>query len=171
MTTAEGTASAGSSSASHRMTDELASDANRLKHTAAERAKQEADVRKVDAARAAKSASSALDKADAELDRDANAPRWLTAAFHQAAGSIERLASNVEGRSTDELGREVSRFARDHPGAFLAASAAAGFAAARFLRAGADYQHHHQQQNQGGYGAETSAQAAPAQFAGQGGMA
>ena len=52
MTTAEGTASAGSSSASHRMTDELASDANRLKHTAAERAKQEADVRKVDAARA-----------------------------------------------------------------------------------------------------------------------
>ena len=49
--------------------------------------------------------------------------------------------------------------------------AAAGFAAARFLRAGADYQHHHQQQNQGGYGAETSAQAAPAQFAGQGGMA
>ena len=166
MTTAEGTASAGSSSASHRMTDELASDANRLKHTAAERAKQEADVRKVDAARAAKSASSALDKADAELDRDANAPRWLT-----AAGSIERLASNVEGRSTDELGREVSRFARDHPGAFLAASAAAGFAAARFLRAGADYQHHHQQQNQGGYGAETSAQAAPAQFAGQGGMA
>ena len=108
MTTAEGTASAGSSSASHRMTDELASDANRLKHTAAERAKQEADVRKVDAARAAKSASSALDKADAELDRDANAPRWLTAAFHQAAGSIERPAPSSPHRPPPGSPRRAS---------------------------------------------------------------
>ena len=50
MTTTEGTASAGSSSASQRMGGELASDANRLKDTATNRATQEAEVRKSEAA-------------------------------------------------------------------------------------------------------------------------
>jgi hypothetical protein len=178
MTTTEGTASAGSSSASQRTGGELASDANRLKDTATHRAKQEAEVRKSEAARAAKSASSALDKAVGELELDDSAPGWLKSAFKQAADGIDRIAETAEGRSVDDLGRDVSRFAREHPGAFLAASAAAGFAAARFLRAGADYQHDHQpQQSQGGYGQTaggqatsgqtTSGLAAPVQYAGQ----
>lgn len=37
------------------------------------------------------------------------------------------------------MDHNVSRFARENPGSFLAASAAAGFAAARFFRAGADH--------------------------------
>jgi hypothetical protein len=140
------------------MEGELASDANRLKDTAKDRARQEAEVRKSEAARAAKSASSALDKAAGELEADENAPSWLKSAFRQAAGSIDRLAQSAEGRSVDDMGREATRFARENPGAFLAASAAAGFAAARFVRAGADYQHDHQQ-----------IQAVPTQYAGQGG--
>lgn len=171
MTTTEGTAPAGSSSSSQAMGGELASDANRLKETAKDRARQEAEVRKGEAARAAKSASSALDKAAGELEHDENAPRWLKSAFRQAAGGIDRLAQTAETRSADDLGREATRFAREHPGAFLAASAAAGFAAARFLRAGADYKHDHQswqgQESQSGYGQGAGPQSAPVQYAGQ----
>ena len=141
MTTADKTVSGGSSTSSMR--EELSDDANRLSQTAKDRANQEIESRKGQAAGVARSTSSALDKAAGELEKDQQVPGWLSSAFRQAASSIERMAGEVEGRSPDQIGREVNRFARQHPGSFLAASAAAGFAAARFLRAGAEYESHH----------------------------
>jgi hypothetical protein len=118
--------------------DELKEDAAHLRHAVEDRARAEAETRKGQAADALGSASSALGNAADELERNADAPDWLAAAVKQAAGKIDAMASQIEGRTIDEIGQNVADFARKNPGAFLAASAAAGFAAARVLRAGAD---------------------------------
>lgn len=146
MTTAETIRSGQSSSSTSGSStkDELKADADRLESTAKDRASEEADKRKSQATRTARSASDALEKAAGELDSDQNAPAWLSSAFRETAKGIDSFAGEVENRSPEQMGREVSRFARQHPTSFLAASAAAGFAAARFLRAGADYRQHHQ---------------------------
>ncbi len=144
MATTEMTRSGGASSSSQGVGGEIAHDAGRLKDAAMDRAKQEAETRKGEATKAAKSASTALGKAAEDLKQDANAPDWLASAFEQTASGIQRFASGVDNQTPEQIGREVSQFARQSPAAFLAASAAAGFAAARFLRAGAEYQHHHQ---------------------------
>jgi len=123
--------------------DELKEDAGRLRHTIEDRAKQEAETRKGQAANVLGSASAALGNAADELERNADAPDWLASAVKQAAGKIDAMAGQIEGRNIDEIGRTVASFARQNPGAFLAASAAAGFAAARVLRAGIDKSHEH----------------------------
>lgn len=139
MTTQTRSVASGSTSSTSEFKDEVSADANRLKDTATNRAKEEADVRKGQATQTAHSASSALRTAADELEQDRNSPEWLSSAARQAAGGIERFAGEIEGRSPEEIGHNVSRFARENPGTFLAASAAAGFAAARFFRAGADH--------------------------------
>ena len=139
-TTSSGLQSSGSSGSDAK--DELQSDAARLKESAKHRASDEAEKQKSQAAQTARSASDALEKAAGELDGDRNAPDWLTAAFRETAKGIDRFAGQVDGRSPEQMSRDVRRFAREHPTSFLAASAAAGFAAARFLRAGADYRQH-----------------------------
>lgn len=127
--------------------DELKEDAAHLRHAVEDRARDEAETRKGQAADALGSASSALNNAADELERNVDAPDWLAAAVKQAAGKIDAMARQIEGRTIDEMGQNVADFARRNPGAFLAASAAAGFAAARVLRAGAarnDEPHHGQ---------------------------
>lgn len=150
MTTEQGAMSTGGAGETAQVRDELKHDAQRLKDTAGQRAKQEVETRKGEAVRVAGSASSALQNAAGELENDPDAPQWLSTAMQKAASQIERLAGEIENRSVDDLGREVSRFAREHPAAFLAASAATGFAAARMLRAGADKKHHDQSGGQAG---------------------
>ena len=153
MTTQTRSVSSGSTSSTSEFKDEVSADANRLKDTATHRAKEEAEARKGQAAQTAQSASSALRGAADELEQDRNSPEWLSSAARQAAGGIERFAGEIQGRSADEIGRNVSRFARENPGTFLAASAAAGFAAARFFRAGADHRaDHHSETQSTGYG-------------------
>lgn len=51
-----------------------------------------------------------------------------------AAGRLERLATDLRGRDVDELAREVGRFARKRPAAFVGATLVAGIMAARFLK-------------------------------------
>ena len=137
-----------SSAGSHSSTrEEVKADADRLAGTAKRRASEEAEKRKGEAARTAHCASDALHKAATHLDNADEAPAWLASAFRSAASTIDSMAGKVEGRSAEDLGRNASRFARDNPAAFIAASAAAGFAAARFLRAGAEFQHHEQPDN------------------------
>jgi hypothetical protein len=127
---------------SSRVRDELKHDAEHLKDMVHDRAQQEAESHKDQAAHAAGSASSALHTAADELRDDPDAPEWLTSALQQAARKIEGMASQLEGRNVSDIGHDVTHFARDNPGAFLAASVAAGFAAARVLRAGADKKRH-----------------------------
>src|SRR3546814_14587439 len=50
--------------------------------------------------------------------------------------SVQNLADKLDNKSAGELTEEIRRFGRQQPAMFLAASAAAGFAAARLLRAG-----------------------------------
>lgn len=121
---------------------DLKADADRLAHTAKDKASEKAAEYKSQATRTARSASEALQKAAGDLDRDNDAPGWLSSAFRETAKGIDRFARKIDGRSPEQMGREVTGFAREHPTTFLAASAAAGFAAARFLRAGADHQSH-----------------------------
>lgn len=122
--------------------EEVSSDAARLAQTAKDRLDQAADGQKQAAVGVAQSATSALDRAVDALRQDDGAPDWLTKAFETTASQIKGLASSIEGKNIDELRRNVSEFARTNPMAFLAASAAAGFAAARFLRAGSEYKTH-----------------------------
>lgn len=140
--------------------DELRHDAGRLKDSLGARAKQEAESRKGQAAQVAGSASSALDTAARDLRDNPEAPEWMASALQQAARRIESLASHVDGRNIDELGDEVAEFARRNPGTFLAASAAAGFAAARVLRAGVDRKRHEHSGEQSGGGNGNAARSA-----------
>lgn len=132
-----------SSSGASDVKEELSGDAQRLKDTAQQRAEQEANAQKGKATSAAHSTSSALGKAAEQLRKDDNAPSWLSSAFETTAREIDRFASGIENKDASELRRDVTDFARQSPTAFLAASALAGFAAARFMRAGSEYQSHH----------------------------
>lgn len=133
--------------------EEFGRDAERLKETAADRARQEAEKGKGQAARTAQSASSALRSAAGELENDDSAPAWLASAVRQTADKLGQLAGQVDNRSVDDIQQQVVRFARSNPATFLAASAAAGFAAARVLRAGADHRSHEAGQDTStGYG-------------------
>lgn len=129
--------------------DELKHDADRLKDTVGTRAKEEAESRKGQAVHMAGSASSALNTAAEDLRGNPDVPDWMASALQQSARKIESLAQHVDGRSIDQLGQDVSEFARRSPGTFLAASAAAGFAAARVLRAGMDKKRHDRDDGQG----------------------
>lgn len=122
--------------------EELKQDGSRLAQDAMSRAKEQAEGRKNEAADLAGSASRAFETAARDLREDADVPDWAASALQQAARGIEGLASHLKGRSIDELGAEVSEFARRNPGTFLAASAAIGFAASRVLRAGVDKKSH-----------------------------
>ena len=149
----------GQSAGSTSMRDELSSDASRLTQTAAARAEQAADSGKQQATTTAHAFSSAIDKAASALRDDDKAPDWLTSAFEKTAQQVEQLARTVEGKDISEIRRGVTDFARQSPVAFLAASAAVGFVAARFLRAGSEYQTRQEQDRQnfaGGTGGSTS---------------
>ena len=119
-------------------TSELRSDAQQLGTTAANRLHSEVDARKSTAATQAKSVSSALERAAGDLDQ--NSPEWLKSTFQQGAQQIQRFADALEQKDSRQLMSEVEGFARQRPGMFLAACAAAGFAAARLFKAGGEQQ-------------------------------
>ncbi len=124
--------------------EELGHDTAHLGDTLKSRAKQEAETGKNKALGIAESATRALGAAADQLRDNPDAPEWMAAGLQKVARQVDQLAGNLEGRSMDDLSREASRFARENPGTFLAAAAAAGFAAARLFRAGADHQRHGQ---------------------------
>ncbi len=114
--------------------NELLSDAKNVGSSAVNRLHSEVDARKGDAATQAKSVSTAIEQAAGGLDP--NAPAWLKSAFEQGAQQVQKFASTLEQKDSRELVSDVSDFARNSPGTFLAACAAAGFAAARIFKAG-----------------------------------
>ncbi len=124
--------------------EEISGDAARLAHTAKDKLDQAAEGQKKTVTSAARSATAAIDRAASALREDDAAPEWLTRGFESAARQIENFAGSIEGKNVDDLRRSVTRFARENPTMFLAASAAAGFAAARFLRAGSEFKTHRQ---------------------------
>lgn len=142
--------------------EELRSDAKDIGQAARQRLDSKASEGKEQTTQAARSTSSALGKAAEELRQDEGTPDWLASAFEKSAREIDRFAGSLEGKDMQAIRRDVAGFARRSPVAFLAASAVAGFAAARVLRAGSDYQHHEQADGQAGaaqmpYGSGTQA--------------
>jgi ribosomal protein L12E/L44/L45/RPP1/RPP2 len=129
--------------------EEVSGDAARLAQTAKDRIDQAAEGQKQAVTGAARSATSAIDRAVSALREDDGAPDWLTKAFETTARQIEGIAGSIEGKNIDELRQNVTQFARQNPMAFLAASAAAGFAAARFLRAGSEFKTHQSEGSDG----------------------
>lgn len=115
--------------------NELRADAQHLSSAAGNRLHSEIDSRKGTAADQAKSVSSAIERAADELDD--SSPQWLRSAFQSSAQQIQRFADTLERKDSREILSEVRSFARDNPTTFLAACAAAGFAAARLFKAGA----------------------------------
>lgn len=121
---------------------ELASDAKTLGAAARGKVEEQATAGKEQATQAARSTSSALNKA-VDAMRDGNeTPEWLTKGFERAAREIDKLAGSFEGKDMRAITGDVTDFARRSPVTFLGASAALGFVAARFLRAGSDYGAH-----------------------------
>ncbi len=118
----------------HGVGSELLSDAKDVGTSAVNRLHSEVDARKGDAATQVKSVSTAIEKAAGGLDQ--NAPTWLKSAFEQGAQQVQKFADTLEQKDSRQLVNEVSDFARGSPGTFLAACAAAGFAAARIFKSG-----------------------------------
>lgn len=119
--------------------EELGNDTAHLGDTLKTRAAQEAESRKGAALGLAGSASSVIDAAADAARDNPDAPDWMAKGLQSLARQVDRLAGELEGRSVEDLTRDANRLARDNPGTFLAIAAAAGFAAARVLRAGADH--------------------------------
>ena len=115
---------------------ELRSDAKHLSSAASSRFHSEVDSRKHEAADQAKSVSSAIQRTAGELDE--RTPDWLKSTLRKGAEQIQRFADTIEQKDSRQLVREVETFARERPGAFLIGCAAAGFAAARVLKAGGE---------------------------------
>jgi hypothetical protein len=114
--------------------NELRSDAQQLSSSAANRLHAEVDTRKSTAVTQAQSLSAAIGQAVDGLDP--NSPEWLKSALQQGAQHIQRFADSIEQKDSRQLMSDAQQFARKNPGTFLAACAAAGFAAARVLKAG-----------------------------------
>ncbi len=95
-------------------------------------------VEKADAAReslsdAGERLAATLERASAEGDGDALRSRVLSS----VAQGLTRASDALRDRSVSDLAADIRTLARRHPGAFMAAAAVAGFAAARFVRSSA----------------------------------
>lgn len=130
------------SSQSGGIKQELAGDARTIGKAAQDKLGTKANEGKEQATQAARSTSSALNKAAEQMRQDESTPAWLTSTLETASREIDRLAGSLEGKDTKAIGQDITAFARRSPIAFLAAAAVAGFAAARVLRAGSDFQEH-----------------------------
>lgn len=117
---------------------ELKSDARQLGEKAKDRLHSEVDNRKSTAVSQAQSFSSAIEQTAGNLDE--NTPDWLKSALRQGAQKIQQFAETIEQKDSRQLMTDAQDFARNNPGTFLAACAAAGFAAARIFKAGSDQQ-------------------------------
>lgn len=132
---------------------ELRSDARQLGSKAADRLHSEVDSRKGEAANQAKSVSNAIQSAAGQLDE--GAPSWLKSTFQQGADQIQRFADTIEQKDSREILSDVQGFARERPALFLGACAAAGFAAARIFKAGAEPQGSRQFSGQSGQSSQS----------------
>ena len=118
---------------------ELLSDAKGVGASAVNRLHSEVDARKGDAVAQAQTVSSTIERAAEGLDADA--PAWLKSALQQGAQKVQQLADTLDQNDSRQIVDQVNDFAKNSPGTFLGACAAAGFAAARIFKAGGSGKH------------------------------
>lgn len=95
-------------------------------------------VEKADAVRetlsdAGERLAATLERASSETDGDALRSRMLSS----VAQGLTTASDALRQRSVSDLASDVRTLAKRHPGAFMAAAAVVGFAAARFVRSSA----------------------------------
>lgn len=91
---------------------------------------EKADVARESLSDVGQRLAATLERASAETDSDALKSRVLTSVAHGLTSASDALRQ----RSVADLTSDVRMLAKRHPGAFMAAAAVAGFAAARFIR-------------------------------------
>lgn len=91
---------------------------------------EKADVARESLSDVGQRLAATLERASAEGDGDALKSRVLTSVAHGLTSASDALRQ----RSVSDLTADVRTLAKRHPGAFMAAAALAGFAAARFIR-------------------------------------
>lgn len=114
----------------------IKSDAAELGARAGDRLASEADARKGMVGEQLRQLSGAIDAAGNSLG-EGQSPQWVSQGLQSLSQSVSRFAEQIETRDARALAGDVQQFARSNPALFLAGCAAAGFAAARVLRAGA----------------------------------
>lgn len=91
---------------------------------------EKADVARESLSDVGQRLAATLERASADSDSDALKSRVLTSVAHGLTSASDVLRQ----RSVADLTSDVKTLAKRHPGAFMAAAAVAGFAAARFIR-------------------------------------
>ena len=99
---------------------------------------KEVAVEKADAVRetlsdAGERLAATLERASSETDGEALRSRMLSS----VAQGLTTASDALRQRSVSDLASDVRTLAKRHPGAFMAAAAVVGFAAARFVRSSA----------------------------------
>lgn len=91
---------------------------------------EKADVARESLSDVGQRLAATLERASAEGEGDALKSRVLTSVAHGLTSASDALRQ----RSVSDLAEDLKVLAKRHPGAFMAAAAVAGFAAARFIR-------------------------------------
>lgn len=111
----------------------IASGAGAALETARDAALEQADTLRATLSDAGERLAVTLERASVDRAGDLLPARVLTT----VADGLSSASQALRERSVGELATDVRALARRHPGAFMAAAAVAGFAAARFVRASA----------------------------------
>lgn len=114
----------------------LKDEAKQLGGKAGEKLVAAADSRKDQVTEPLRQVAGAVEAARDKLtEGDAATPDWLVSGLGQLATRVSGFADTLQNKDSSTLMRDVQDFAKQSPVAFLAACGAAGFAAARVLRA------------------------------------
>jgi hypothetical protein len=105
-------------------------EAAELASTAKERGREQLEGAKNRVADGAERIAEAVERATDEVEGDG----MVSGYGRSLASMMRKLAGGLRERDIDDLAGELSSFARQHPGAFLASSVALGFAVSRFLK-------------------------------------
>lgn len=133
MTTDDSHTQGTAASATHDLASEAKDQAARLTGSVKDEVtRREQDLRAGLADRV-ESVAAGLRKAGSEIDPTSP----VAAMFDRAADSVSSAAGSLTATDPAQMVADMRSFARRQPGAFLGLSALAGFAAIRFLRAGA----------------------------------
>lgn len=113
--------------------DAVVSGAGSTLATVRDVAVEKADVARESLSDVGERIAATLERASGEQDSDALKSRVMSS----MAQGISTASNALRNRSVSDLTADVKGLARRHPGAFMAAAAVAGFAAARFVRSSA----------------------------------
>jgi hypothetical protein len=108
-------------------------DAAEVANVARERGREQLEGAKSQVADGAERIADAVERATEELEGDGDGV--ISDYGRSLASMMRKMAGGLRERDIDEFARELSSFARQHPGAFLAGSVALGFGISRFLKA------------------------------------